>query len=234
MESKTSENFDFGANLQSLREKDFPSQEALGAAVGVTGAAIGQYERNEVTPRKGTLSKLAKVLGVSVAHLEGYDNHEKLTSVKNSPKPTETAVRKVPLYDAIAVGGNSMLADQSPISEPIDMVDPGDLLRSATGLLVVRGQSMFPKYPSGCYVAFKRGGDKIPSVIVWGEDYVIELEDRRILKRVEKGETKDHIKAVSYNINKDNKYMYDPIDIHRSDVKRMYMVLGKVELEASI
>lgn len=188
-------------------------------------------ENREMSPKK-TTEFLEKVCINSVWWKSGKGD----VFLENGTHGDEQQPKdgKVPLYDAIAVGGNNMLADQSPISGPIDMVDPGDLLRSATGLLVVRGQSMFPKYPSGCYVAFKRGGEKIPSVIVWGEDYVIELEDRRILKRVEKGESKDHIKAVSYNINKENKYMYDPIDIHRNDVKRMYMVLGKVELEASI
>jgi hypothetical protein len=75
---------------------------------------------------------------------------------------------------------------------------------------------------------------QLASIIVWGEDYVIELSDRRIIKRVEKGDTKDSIKAVSYNVNKDNKYVYEPIDIPKSEIKRMYIVLGKVELEASI
>lgn len=223
-----------GTNIKKYRDLRGWEQEKLASETGFTKQNISQWENDRHEPSKEKLDRLAKALGVKTSDFYSDVEDEKLTSVNNSHKPKETATRKVPLYDAIAVGGNSMLADQSPISEPIDMVDPGDLLRSATALLVVRGQSMFPKYPSGCYVAFKRGGEKIPAVIVWGEDYVIELEDRRILKRVEKGETKDHIKAVSYNINKDNKYMYDPIDIHRNDVKRMYMVLGKVELEASI
>lgn len=224
-----------GAKLLMLRTSRRMNQTEFAGLFHMTRPTYAQYENDKKPVDRELLYKMSKALNITEQDLAGYTESEKLTLVREPDKDTrESNVKKVPLYDAIAVGGNSMLADQSPISEPIDMVDPGDLLRSATGLLVVRGQSMFPKYPSGCYVAFKRGGEKIPSVIVWGEDYVIELEDRRILKRIEKGETKDHIKAVSYNINKENKYMYDPIDIHRNDVKRMYMVLGKVELEASI
>lgn len=88
---------------------------------------------------------------------------------------------------------------------------------------------MFPKYPAGCIVAFK---DADMEVIHWGEDYVIELSDRRIIKRVEKGDEKGWIKAVSYN--KSSEYVYSPIDIPVTKIKRLYMVLGKVELEASI
>lgn len=228
--------FKIGSKLLLIRTSRRMNQTDFGGLFDMTRPTYAQYENDKKPVDRELLYRMSKALNMSEDDLVRDIGEEKPTLERkpNTETPGGYVERRVPLYDAIAVGGNSMLADQSPISEPIDMVDPGDLLRSATGLLVVRGQSMFPKYPSGCYVAFKRGGDKIPSVIVWGEDYVIELEDRRILKRVEKGETKDHIRAVSYNVNKDNKYVYDPIDIHRNDVKRMYMVLGKVELEASI
>ena len=79
-------------------------------------------------------------------------------------------------------------------------------------------------------VAFK---EMTSNVIVWGEDYVIELSDRTMIKRIEKSEKPEHVKAVSYNINKDNKYVYDPTDIHMNDIKRWYIVLGRVILESS-
>jgi hypothetical protein len=56
---------------------------------------------------------------------------------------------------------------------------------------------MFPKYPAGSIIAFKESKS---GVIIWGEDYVIELEDRRIVKRIDKSKIEGHIKAVSYNI----------------------------------
>jgi hypothetical protein len=85
-------------------------------------------------------------------------------------------------------------------------------------------------------VAFKASSTPIQSVIIWGEDYVIELEERRIIKKVDRGDTKDTIKAVSLNgaNGEKTKYQYDPIEIPISAIKRMYMVLGKIELEASI
>ncbi len=103
-----------------------------------------------------------------------------------------------------------------------------------TGLLRVYGHSMYPKYPSGCIVSFKECSTPIPSVIIWGEDYVIELEDRRIIKKVGKGETKESIKAISLNETDAEMHQYDPIEIHLKHIKRMYMVLGKVVLEASL
>lgn len=145
---------------------------------------------------------------------------------------------RIPFYDAIAVGGASvMLHEQDAVTDrPSEMIDPGTFLRAATGALRVYGHSMYPKYPAGCIVAFKASSKRIPDVIVWGEDYVVELEDRRIIKKIDKGENKDSIKAVSLNgTNGDKmKYQFDTIDIPLKAVKRMYMVLGKIELEASI
>lgn len=94
MESKNSGNFDFGANLLSLREKKLLSQEELGAMAGVTGAAIGQYERNEITPRKKRLVRLAAALGVSVGELNGYSSGEKHTSVPKVGTPTDLSAER--------------------------------------------------------------------------------------------------------------------------------------------
>ena len=93
---------------------------------------------------------------------------------------------------------------------------------------------MFPKYPSGSIIAFKNGTDM--RIIHYGEDYVIELEDRRIVKRVQKSKEKGCIQVNSYNSMKDDvgAMVYAPFDIPLDAIKRMYMVLGKVELEASV
>lgn len=209
-------------NIKELRAKSGFTQAELADEIGVTRQTIINWEKGQSDPDKEELDRLAAALNVEVSMIT--------LSVDRSNSDAE----KIPFYDAVAVGGLSVLADQTPVIEPTEMIDPGTWFRTASGALRVYGHSMFPKYPAGCIVAFKKSSKDIPAVIVWGEDYVIELEDRRILKRVDRGETKASIKAVSYNVNKDNKYVYDPIEIPLSDVKRMYMVLGKVELEASI
>lgn len=168
--------------------------------------------------------KLGEALEVSPAELLGFDYRENLT-----PVPELANAGKIPFYDAVAVGGTALLADQSAVNKPNDMIDPGTFLRRATGSLRIYGHSMFPKYPAGCIVAFKEADKEL---IIWGEDYVIELEDRRIIKRVERGPQAGYILAVSYN--KSEEYVYSPVEIPVVKIKRLYMVLGKIELEASI
>jgi phage repressor protein C with HTH and peptisase S24 domain len=94
-----------------------------------------------------------------------------------------------------AVGGQAMLADQAAVTNPVEYVNPGDFLKKATGTLRVYGNSAFPKYPSGSIVAFK---ETKSNTIHYGEDYVIELEDRRIIKRVQRSKKEGHIQVNSY------------------------------------
>lgn len=223
----------FADNIQKIMELRRVKPADLARDLGISRQKLSNWESGTNEPRKETLKELADYLKVAKElllkeNLTDADISSNLTG--NSTVTSRTLAGKIPFYDTIAVGGNNMLAEQQPISEPIEYINPGDLLKGASGTLRIYGHSMFPKYPSGCIVAFKQSKSK---VIVWGEDYVIELEDRRIIKRVEKSKEKDYIKAVSYNVNNE-KYIYDPIEIPLSEVRRLYMVLGKVELEASI
>jgi SOS-response transcriptional repressor LexA len=186
------------------------SMAELGRMLGdVSGQRIGQYLANTRTPKADFWERWDKVFNE--------------TNVLNEPE-------SVPFYDVVAVGGHSIIMeDQEAVyGGTTEMINPGSWFRSATGALRVYGHSMFPKYPAGCIVAFK---DADKEVILWGEDYIIELSDRRVVKRIEKGEN-GFIKAVSYN--KSEEYVYASIDIPVNKIKRLYMVLGKVELETSI
>lgn len=158
--------------------------------------------------------------------LIGYN----VTQVKNSSDVNKQNPHRIPLFDTIAVGGLSLLMeDQQAYNVPTTMIEPGDILKGATGSLRVYGHSMFPKYPAGCIVGYREADREL---IIWGEDYVIELDNRRIIKRVEKHEKHDYVRAVSYN--KSEEYRYEDLDIPLKKIRRLYFVVGKAEIEASI
>lgn len=196
-----------GHNILTLRTKKSLSRAQLAEILDVSEAQIGFYENGKNQPGKDKLAKLAKVFNLSVADLYQDNLVEKLTQVRETGQSVP-GQDKIPFWDTIAVGGNVILADQSPVDQPNDMIYPGTFLSRATGALRVYGHSMFPKYPAGCIIAY-RDADK--EVIIWGEDYVIELQDRRIIKRLEKSDLMETVKAVSYN--KSVEYVYAPIDI---------------------
>lgn len=199
------------AKNQGFTKADFSKK------MGIVRQTLDNWISGQTSPDQNELERASKILGVDIIQFLGI--------IK--PKPIEA--HQIPFYDAVAVGGFALLADQSAITEPTDMIEPGTFFRAATGSLRIYGHSMFPKYPAGCIVAF-READK--EVIIWGEDYVVELEDRRIIKRIEKGKNEQNILAVSYN--KSESYIYESVDIPVRKIKRLFMVLGKIELEASI
>lgn len=96
----------------------------------------------------------------------------------------------------------------------------------------VYGDSMYPKYQAGCMIALREVFDK--DNIVYGEDYVIETSEQRVLKRLlrsDKGE--EYIEMNSINPQKDDRGrpIYAPKDIHLTKIRRIYKVLGQVRYE---
>lgn len=60
-----------GERLRRLREQRDESKAQVGRAVGVTGQAIGRYEKDQDQPGGLVLAKLAQYYGVSTAYLVG-------------------------------------------------------------------------------------------------------------------------------------------------------------------
>ncbi len=60
-----------GKKIAELRKKEDLSRESLGKKVGTSGAVIGRYEREEITPSVQIANKIASALGVSLDYLVG-------------------------------------------------------------------------------------------------------------------------------------------------------------------
>lgn len=203
--------------VQSIKDKGLTQQQFVDK-MGVPISTFNNWKANDVSPTLDEIERMSKILDIDLL----------------SRTSSFTPVNMIPFYDAVAVGGSDMLASQEAITQPTEMINPGTWFKTAHGSLRVYGHSMFPKYPSGSIIAFKNGTDH--RIIHYGEDYVIELEDRRMVKRVQKSKEKGCIQVNSYNSMKDDvgALVFAPYDIPLDAIKRMYMVLGKVELEASV
>ena len=213
----------FSSRLKEVRSEKGFTQAEIADKLGVTRQTIINWEKGITHPNRDEMMQIGEIFDIDFTKFHVERTMSKLSD-------------SIPFYDAYAVGGAAMLADQSAISvtEPTDMINPGTWFRTAQGALRVYGHSMFPKYPSGSIIAFKNGTDL--NLIHYGEDYVIELEDRRIVKRVQKSKTPECIQVNSYNSMKDDSgtQVYASYDIPIRAIKRMFMVLGKIELEASV
>ncbi len=61
----------FGIRLAELRKTNKISQDKLAKSIGVHGAVIGRYERDEVKPSIEMAVKIANALNVSLDYLVG-------------------------------------------------------------------------------------------------------------------------------------------------------------------
>jgi transcriptional regulator with XRE-family HTH domain len=63
-----------GNIITQLRKEKSISREDLGTIVGTSGAVIGRYERDEITPSVEIANKIALALGVSLDYLVGNNS----------------------------------------------------------------------------------------------------------------------------------------------------------------
>jgi hypothetical protein len=144
-----------------------------------------------------------------------------------SDVPSEGTTNIIPFYDDITtIGGMNTLAESGAVYKPTEYINTGDWFRDATAALRHYGDSMV-EYPSGCILALKEVKDK--SLLIWGEDYVIETSEYRITKKVQRGPSKEFVTAYSTNTetHPDGRQIYEPIDIP-IDSARFLLVLGYV------
>lgn len=75
----------FADNLRQLRKRKDLKQKELGEAVGLTGSAIGAYERGQREPTLEMVGKIARELGVTTDFLLGATDKEKTSNSNAEP-----------------------------------------------------------------------------------------------------------------------------------------------------
>ncbi|MBW4362664.1 S24 family peptidase [Flavobacterium taihuense] len=152
--------------------------------------------------------------------------------------PSETNYREekklIPLYDGVATAGTQETAMLDQTHEPVEMIDAGDWFRDATAAMRVHGDSMYPEYKSGSIAALREVQNK--RLVVYGQDYLIETTEYRVIKRLQKSDLPQNWLACSVNEEKyesSSRLIHEPFDVHIDDVKRLYQVLGNVKRNQS-
>ncbi len=138
----------------------------------------------------------------------------------------------IPFYDVTAIGGRQYDADMAPAAATPEMIDTGDWFNDATAAMRVQGDSMFPEYKSGSIVALKQIVDK--RVIMYGEDYVVETDEFRVIKRIQRSDNPQCLLACSTNSEQwesgplKGRLIHEPFEIPKDAIRRMFLVLGEV------
>lgn len=133
----------------------------------------------------------------------------------------------IPLYNGVVLGGEGDKSNQNERSDIIDYIDIGGLFKGAIAALEVYGDSMLPLYKSGSIVALKPVNDK--SLIMFGQDYVIETSEYRVIKRLVKSASIENWTCISLNMETyegTDVRIHEPFDVSVDSVIRLYKVLG--------
>lgn len=137
----------------------------------------------------------------------------------------------IPVYGVSTIGGTSIGADMSPVSEPEGYIEAGGWFPSVTAAIYHYGDSM-EEYPAGVLLALQEVYNR--RNIIWGSNYVIETSEMRITKRLQTcPDDKSYVMAYSSNKETypDGRLVHEPITIHKEDITRLFLVIGVIKKE---
>jgi transcriptional regulator with XRE-family HTH domain len=221
----------FSDNLLKIMKLRNKKAADIVRETGISKQNLSNWKTGAAEPRQDQLDILVKYLRVSKDLF--YKENLTESDLNGSSSVSKRLAENIPFYDTVAVAGLEVFeADQSPQVKPTETVNPGTWFRSASAAMRVYGDSMFPKYKSGCIIALKEIHDK--EEIIYGEDYVLETAEQRVLKRILKSEKgAEYIEMNSINPQSDSKgkQIYASKDFHLNKIRRVYKVLGQIQYE---
>lgn len=144
---------------------------------------------------------------------------------------------KIPLYDGVVIAGQKSVADLSPQTMPVGYINAGDWFKDATGAMQVYDDSM-TEYPTGSYVCFRQIQDR--QLIIYGQDYVIETKEYRVIKKIQRSDKEGYILLASTNQDLwengplAGRMIHEPFEVFMDSIINICRVLGAVNRKESV
>lgn len=200
------------------------SQKHLANEIGTSQSAISAIANGARPLTEGFACRIESTYGVRANWLLTGEGE----MLKSDNGETEES-KRTPVYDAETTGGASGLVSSSTEKANIvGYVNSGSWFENKeTAIIRHVGDSMI-EYPNGCWLAVRKVLN--PRLLVPGRNYVIETDEFRVTKRLQRGSEPDTIKLYSTNQEKyeDGQLIHEPFEVHLSDVRRIFSVLGYV------
>lgn len=225
-----------GKIIQEQRLKKGYSKTKLADLVGVTGTAIGQYEKGENNPKTEVLLLLSKELEYDfitdqpliVEKTPVFATLQKTEAKLDTPVteiiPTKNDDSKgVPYYDVDFLGGFDLVYNDQSIKPAffIDFLPFND----CDAWINVSGKSMGPLIAHGDIVALKYQ-QNWKRFLLEGEIYAVVTDNGfRTIKQLGAGPDRDHFMLIPYN--KDD--IYKPQPIPKEVITHIFRVKGNIK-----
>ena len=216
----TQQNAEIIARIKYLMKEMGVKQVQFAERVGVDTSNLSKYLNGHMPLSESFLNRLVVNLGVSKEWLlEGTDLPFGKTQVPVGGDPL-TAVSAAgvgtPVYDVDATAGAASGRNELFASDNI--VGWVNLPNVSPNCRIVRvsGDSMAPVIQDGDFIAVREVSN--PNQIYWGQIYVIQLDDFRLVKYLRRHTDPNMVVLRSANPE------YDDMDVRRADIHEMLLV----------
>ncbi|PRY51493.1 helix-turn-helix protein [Arcticibacter pallidicorallinus] len=205
---------DFRSQLRSKRRGAELTQEELGKLVGVSKAAISQFEKGTISPQPEVLHKLEETLDTKFTLTEKLNDHTLQSKAEGD---------YIPMYNAPAAASGVEIYNDTQSGKVIGYMSfPG--ITKGSFALPVYGNSMNPTLVNGCWTVLRPIENK--NAIIWGEVYYIEWENYRMYKRLLLADNEDEV--ILWSDNQEEKIngrpIHSPILIKKVEIFKLCLV----------
>ena len=211
------------ARIKYLMKEMGVRQVQFAERIGVDTSNLSKYLNAHMPLSDSFLNRLVVNLGVSKEWLlDGTDLPFGKTPVRADSPDGHMAlmngetVAATPVYDVDATAGASSGRNELFSSE--NSVGWVNLPNMSPNCRIVRvsGDSMAPVIQDGDFVAVREVSN--PNQIYWGQIYVVQLDDFRVVKYLRRHTDPNMVVLRSENPQ------YDDMDVRRSDIHEMLLV----------
>lgn len=196
--------------------------------IGVDTSNLSKYLNGHMPLSESFLNRLVVNLGVSKQWLlDGSDlPFGKTVPGNDVDMALAPAGSGTPVYDVDATAG--MSSGRNDLFSSENIVGWVNLPNVSPNCRIVRvsGDSMAPVIQDGDFVAVRELSN--PDQIYWGQIYVVQLDDFRLVKYLRRHTDPNMVVLRSENPN------YDDMDVRRSDIHEMLLVQHVLHLNSRL
>ena len=205
------------------------SQAQFAKKIGLDPANISKYVNGHLPITDNLINRIVVNTGVSREWLRDgiglpFDkNHvaTPATPVRVGGSYQVFQQRSLPIYDIAVLAGVEEL-DRAFTQENVIGYITMPHLNPNWAVVQAQGNSMMPVIESGAYLAFLPENE-FP-MVVWGDIYIVIMENRRVVKYVRRHDNPEKIILKSANEE------YDPMEVNKSDILAMYPVKAIINM----
>lgn len=193
------------------------SQSAFASKAGIDPSGFIKMLKGQQTITMNTLKKISITFGLNLKWLADGEGPEKAPGGKPQDYSIGTDETRPRIPQTVAAGSLSGFSDGVilPDCEQVPVIKafpPYDYT------MIVKGDSMEPKFEGGDEIAIRRVYDYIE----WGKNYVLDTRDGAVLKRLyDEG---DNYRCVSFNSD------YPDFLVNKNDVFGVFKVVGLLRI----